>query len=101
MIPWAVEPSEGGGVAVHTILSFSGSCESGKAAARNLHVKLLGNVGSLFPVHVFGTVHMEAISHPYLVSSCGWLAALLCLFNTCNTLAMFPAGERMGGVGGP
>ena len=77
-------------MAVHTTLLFSGSCEAGKAAARSLHVKLLGNVGSMFPVHVFGRVHMEAVLHPYLVSSCGWLG---CVFGLL--LHTRPATRRL------
>ncbi len=49
MIPWSTEPKNGG-LAVHTIVLFSGSCEAGKAAARALHVKLLGDVRPLFYV---------------------------------------------------
>ncbi len=72
MIPWSTEPKTGG-LAVHTILLFSGSCEAGKAAARALHVKLLGDVRSLFYVpaprakSLFGDVYMVTLSHPYLV----------------------------------
>ena len=63
-----------GGISVHTTILFSGSCEAGKAAARALHVKLLGDVRPLFHVpaprakSLFGDVYMITVSHPYLVS---------------------------------
>ena len=58
---------------MHTTILFSGSCEAGKAAARTLHVKLLGDVRPLFYVpaprarSLFGNVYMITVSHPYLV----------------------------------
>jgi len=61
---------------VHTTVLFSGSCEAGKAAARTLHVKLLGDVRTLFYVpaprakSLFGDVYMVTVSHPFLVSRC-------------------------------
>ena len=59
---------------MHTTILFSGSCEAGKAAARTLHVKLLGDVRPMFYVpaprakSLFGDVYMITVSHPYLVS---------------------------------
>ena len=74
VIPWSTEPNRiKGGVSAHTIILFSGSCEAGKAAARTLHVKLLGDVRTLFYVpaprakSLFGDVYMITVSHPYLV----------------------------------
>ena len=86
VIPVATEP-EDGALAVHTVLLFSSlNCAQGKEAAKNLHVRLLGDVRPLFyapagglapatgshrppygPKSLFGDVHMETISHPYLV----------------------------------
>ncbi len=75
VIPTLVERNTvKGGVSVHTTILFSGSCEAGKAAARTLHVKLLGDVRLLFYVpaprakSLFGDVYMITVSHPYLVS---------------------------------
>ena len=76
----------------HTILVFNGTVASGKAAALNLHVKLLGDPRPFFSgaavtgiplmpsthggkpwnpnpsnLDPFGPVHFESISHPYLV----------------------------------
>ncbi len=75
VIPTLVERNAvKGGVSVHTTILFSGSCEAGKAAARTLHVKLLGDVRPLFYVpaprakSLFGDVYMITVSHPYLVS---------------------------------
>ncbi len=74
MLPWSTEPNTiKGGILVHTIVLFSGSCEAGKAAARTLHVKLLGDVRPLFYVPVprarslFGNVYMVTLGFPYLV----------------------------------
>lgn len=78
MIPTLVEPNTAkGGVSVHTTILFGGSCLAGKAAARSLHVKLLGDVRPLFYVpaprakSLFGDVYMITVSHPYLVSLLG------------------------------
>ena len=75
MLPWSTEPNTlRGGTLVHTIVLFSGSCEAGKAAARDLHVKLLGDVRPLFYVpaprarSLFGNVYMVTVGFPYLVS---------------------------------
>ncbi len=62
---------------MHTTVLFSGSCEAGKAAARTLHVKLLGDVRTLFYApaprakSLFGDVYMVTVSHPFLVSCWG------------------------------
>ena len=62
-----------GGVLAHTIILFGGSCEAGKAAARSLHVKLLGDVRAMFYVYapraksLFGDVYMVTVGFPYLV----------------------------------
>ena len=76
VIPTLTEPNTAkGGVSVHTTILFSGSCEAGKAAARTLHVKLLGDVRPLFYVpaprakSLFGDFYMITVSHPYLVSN--------------------------------
>lgn len=78
VLPTLVEPNSAkGGVSVHTTILFSGSCEAGKAAARALHVALLGDVRPLFAVpapgarSLFGDVYMITVSHPYLVSLLG------------------------------
>jgi len=82
VIPWSTEPKNGG-LAVHTIVLFSGSCEAGKAAASALHVKLLGDVRPLFYVpaprakSLFGDVYMVTVGFPYLVSGPGTLQPLL------------------------
>ena len=75
VLPWSTEPNtQRGGTLVHTIILFSGSCEAGKAAARTLHVKLLGDVRPLFYVpaprarSLFGNVYMVTVGFPYLVS---------------------------------
>ncbi len=67
-------------MAAHTILLFSGSCAAGKAAARALHVRLLGDVQQLFPAALFGAVHMETVSHPFLVSL--WRRSLAATWRT-------------------
>jgi hypothetical protein len=91
VIPSFIEP-EDGALAVHTILVFNGTVASGKAAALNLHVRLLGDprpffsgaaLTSLAPAHhsgsskpstdtsPFGDVHFESVSQPYLSDSVG------------------------------
>ena len=74
MIPTLVERNTAkGGVSVHTTVLFGGSCEAGKAAARALHVQLLGDVRPLFYVpaprakSLFGDVYMITVGFPYLV----------------------------------
>lgn len=90
----------------HTILVFSGTVASGKAAALNLHVRLLGDPRPFFsgaavtPAHYnggskpdtspFGAVHFESISHPYLVRPCGLRRA------ACSVrLTDLPCGTRL------
>ena len=84
VIPFSTEPNRvKGGILVHTIVLFRGSCEAGKAGARNLHVKLLGDVRPLFYVpaphakSLFGDVYMVTVGFPYLVrgSCCGSVMA--------------------------
>ncbi|PRW45179.1 lactation elevated 1 [Chlorella sorokiniana] len=78
VLPWSTEPNRiKGGIAAHTIVLFSGSCEAGKAAARALHVKLLGDVRTLFYVpaprakSLFGDVYMITVGFPYLADGYG------------------------------
>jgi hypothetical protein len=78
VLPWSTEPNTlKGGILVHTIVLFSGSCEVGKAAARDLHVKLLGDVRPLFYVpaprarSLFGNVYMVTVGFPYLADGYG------------------------------
>ncbi|PRW44907.1 fibronectin isoform X1 [Chlorella sorokiniana] len=78
VIPTLTEPNTvKGGISVHTTILFSGSCEAGKAAARTLHVKLLGDVRPMFYVpaprakSLFGDVYMITVSHPYLADGTG------------------------------
>ncbi|KAI7845333.1 hypothetical protein COHA_001174 [Chlorella ohadii] len=76
VIPWSTEPKSSG-LAVNTVVLFSGGCEAGKAAARTLHIKLLGDVRPLFYVpaphakSLFGDVYMVTVSHPYLADGSG------------------------------
>ncbi len=82
VIPWSTEPKSSG-LAVNTVVLFNGGCEAGKAAARMLHVKLLGDVRPLFYVpaphakSLFGDVYMVTVSHPYLVWQCCWAVHLV------------------------
>ncbi|PRW60709.1 tRNA pseudouridine synthase mitochondrial-like [Chlorella sorokiniana] len=77
VIPGPTEPIKRGGIAVHTTVLFSGSCENGKAAARSLHVKLLGDVRPMFYVpgprakSLFGDVYMITNGFPYLADGNG------------------------------
>lgn len=86
MVPVALEP-EDGALAVHSVLLFPGPVSPNKLAAQALHVRLLGDVrpffadcaGTASAAHhtgggagcqpLFGEAHMEAVSHPYLVSA--------------------------------
>lgn len=60
---------------MHTVLLFNGNIEPSLAAAQALHQKLLGDVRPFFPKLIFGDVHMETVSQPYLVSL-GWQGCL-------------------------
>ncbi|PRW20326.1 heat shock 90C isoform B [Chlorella sorokiniana] len=78
VIPTLTEPNPiKGGISVHTTILFSGSCEAGKAAARALHVKLLGDVRPMFYVpaprakSLFGDVYMITVGFPYLADATG------------------------------
>ena len=60
-----------GGQAVHTVLVFPSPVATGKVAARQLHVALLGDVRRFFTDPAFGQAHMETVSHPYLAGAKG------------------------------
>ena len=53
--------------AVHTVVTFPGPFAAGLAAAQQLEAKLLGSVPQFFDKRFFGSVHMEAVSAPFLV----------------------------------
>ena len=70
VIPIGLEAMDGG-QAVHTVLVFPSPVATGKQAARQLHVTLLGDVRHFFTDPAFGQVHMETVSHPYLADAKG------------------------------
>lgn len=102
MIPLSTEPNkQKGGILAHTVILFSGSCATGKAAARALHVKLLGDVRPLFYVpaprakSLFGDVYMATESHPYLVSDVGGDVGGVVAVGSCWQAGGWLLGARM------
>jgi len=65
-IPIALE-SEFKAQAVHTVVLFPGPVSRGMQAAAALQRQLLGTVRQHFNPSMFGSVHMQIVSSPYLV----------------------------------
>lgn len=76
-VPQWIENRDGAR-AVGAVVLFSQPGQQGKAAARTFQARMLRDVSSLWDKRLFGAVHLEAVSSPYLVRQrCRTCAALL------------------------
>jgi hypothetical protein len=72
----AIAPSDTG-QAVHTVALFTTTIKAGMVSAQQLAVKLRATgLDAAFDQRVFGRVHAEVVSDPYLVS--GWVSCGRC-----------------------
>ncbi|KAI3423708.1 hypothetical protein D9Q98_010682, partial [Chlorella vulgaris] len=71
IIPVAIAPSDTG-QAVHTVALFTTTIKAGMVSAQQLAVKLRATgLDAAFDQRVFGRVHAEVVSDPYLADSTG------------------------------
>lgn len=87
--------SEDSAQAVHTVVLFRGPIANGMAAARDLQRKLLADdVGRHFDKKIFGEVHMESVTEPFLVSCAGaWQGLTACM--QARALGLCCRGTRL------
>lgn len=77
------------------VVLFSQPGQQGKAAARAFQARMLRDVSALWDQRLFGAVHLEAVSSPYLVRQrCCTCATLLYLTQATHEQCLHVAWWR-------